>query len=1139
MTDLALARSDAHYEALRRAYDERVKSLSRKLRNGGAPAPPPGGGSSSANDHTFSVSESIFDGCTSDINMQNENAMLRGPAVWDKFRLHTRVQELKQVVDKLTYQCEDFKRDEKHLKLQIAELEKLNKTERELFEKTGREEARKMQEEVGTWRSRCAMLETENRRLKEANESYEQRLQTLYDERAQIQTEVISFSKQSDGIQEQLKQSQELLRQSEMDRNQLRDQYVHVGEKFERLMDLEEKENGATVQELSTRLSKTEKTLRSDKRKMEKLIGELEERLKTADVEVERLGGLLEEERARHAESEQHLLDGQRKTLHEHNLGLAKLSEMMPIASHQQIVDETRRHHHQSQVELEQNLRRQGPLCLPCLHTALALLILTTGFPWPSFATIAGPVFIQYQKQLQDQADNDEKKQKEFQETLLHVRQGLKKLEQQRDDSGRKCKAFEEENYSLKMSMRKLNTDARDVEDKSKLYATKGASKRDHADHIDLYRFYLEEANANLQRLRKMWDEEKQQRLTSDKTVNDLKRKLAVKEEFFKSQRGVLMDDLERTIGSKLRWAEDETERLLSKTQSADVETDRLRQALAAKDAKIISMLDERSELERKAQHDHMTRDRVAVGKKAVQLLVNCQQTTKLFCDAARRELVYLKKSVHEEVQTVFLDVLSTRCGSLVQMLQQEERNTAKSKQLLKKEVEAVEAKAVVDRQKLQDSLAKERSVGKQLEFVGKERDAVKKEADSLQMKLQDGELNLERILSAITAPFPALENPKEQLLLAAKHPERSSEISEKIKFFRAKLNEALTSMQKEMQSDAEQASQFKLKSMEEKVTHEISLQKEMELKAKTDHERQLAEYAVQMAEMRGTVATMEDRHRSLAGKNHTLEGELKEVEADLKYYTSRCEQLAGELEQKQRREEDMTGPGEELVAETEVVVELAKTEAVAPVKEQMKEVFQEAERLQTRFAKDLHDRDQQWEKMREKEFSNQNSKLEREVEKAREKEQELVAELSRVRQDGIRKESMMLGECDAMEACKKRYEQEAEHYERTTWREMKNVQEATSRQAKTMQEALDLKTRLAEEVQRENRQLVADRDEEIAKMAELKHHELEKLQSHLRSQYAQPSTFSQIVTNHDRLEKEAEGLSAKVKQHLEMKVER
>eukprot|EP00391_Amoebophrya_sp_Ameob2_P012133 CAMPEP_0178991458 /NCGR_PEP_ID=MMETSP0795-20121207/5540_1 /TAXON_ID=88552 /ORGANISM="Amoebophrya sp., Strain Ameob2" /LENGTH=1127 /DNA_ID=CAMNT_0020683171 /DNA_START=87 /DNA_END=3470 /DNA_ORIENTATION=- len=1127
MTDLALARSDAHYEALRRAYDERVKSLSRKLRNGGAPAPPPGGGSSSANDHTFSVSESIFDGCTSDINMQNENAppgsttstaapglhqngggLLSaadsdGQKSFEKVReeqidtlvekmsllstkereKETRVQELKQVVDKLTYQCEDFKRDEKHLKLQIAELEKLNKTERELFEKTGREEARKMQEEVGTWRSRCAMLETENRRLKEANESYEQRLQTLYDERAQIQTEVISFSKQSDGIQEQLKQSQELLRQSEMDRNQLRDQYVHVGEKFERLMDLEEKENGATVQELSTRLSKTEKTLRSDKRKMEKLIGELEERLKTADVEVERLGGLLEEERARHAESEQHLLDGQRKTLHEHNLGLAKLSEMMPIASHQQIVDETRRHHHQSQVELEQNLRRQ------------------------------------YQKQLQDQADNDEKKQKEFQETLLHVRQGLKKLEQQRDDSGRKCKAFEEENYSLKMSMRKLNTDARDVEDKSKLYANS-----------------LEEANANLQRLRKMWDEEKQQRLTSDKTVNDLKRKLAVKEEFFKSQRGVLMDDLERTIGSKLRWAEDETERLLSKTQSADVETDRLRQALAAKDAKIISMLDERSELERKAQHDQ------AVGKKAVQLLVNCQQTTKLFCDAARRELVYLKKSVHEEVQTVFLDVLSTRCGSLVQMLQQEERNTAKSKQLLKKEVEAVEAKAVVDRQKLQDSLAKERSVGKQLEFVGKERDAVKKEADSLQMKLQDGELNLERILSAITAPFPALENPKEQLLLAAKHPERSSEISEKIKFFRAKLNEALTSMQKEMQSDAEQASQFKLKSMEEKVTHEISLQKEMELKAKTDHERQLAEYAVQMAEMRGTVATMEDRHRSLAGKNHTLEGELKEVEADLKYYTSRCEQLAGELEQKQRREE-------ELVAETEVVVELAKTEAVAPVKEQMKEVFQEAERLQTRFAKDLHDRDQQWEKMveqirqdsnalllqREKEFSNQNSKLEREVEKAREKEQELVAELSRVRQDGIRKESMMLGECDAMEACKKRYEQEAEHLRR----EMKNVQEATSRQAKTMQEALDLKTRLAEEVQRENRQLVADRDEEIAKMAELKHHELEKLQSHLRSQYAQPSTFSQIVTNHDRLEKEAEGLSAKVKQHLEMKVER
>ena len=62
------------------------------------------------------------------------------------------------------------------------------------------------------------------------------------------------------------------------------------------------------------------------------------------------------------------------------------------------------------------------------------------------------------------------------------------------------------------------------------------------------------------------------------------------------------------------------------------------------------------------------------------------------------------------------------------------------------------------------------------------------------------------------------------------------------------------------------------------------------------------------------------------------------------------CQHLRATLEEQRR--------------EAEVLVELAKNEAVRPIKEQLRDVFQEAELLQKRFAHDLHQRDMQWEQM-------------------------------------------------------------------------------------------------------------------------------------------------------------------------------
>ena len=64
------------------------------------------------------------------------------------------------------------------------------------------------------------------------------------------------------------------------------------------------------------------------------------------------------------------------------------------------------------------------------------------------------------------------------------------------------------------------------------------------------------------------------------------------------AEKDALVADIERTIGTKLRWAEDETERLAAKTAEQLTEMDRLKALVAKKDDKILDVLREKQQLE-------------------------------------------------------------------------------------------------------------------------------------------------------------------------------------------------------------------------------------------------------------------------------------------------------------------------------------------------------------------------------------------------------------------------------------------------------------------------------------------------------------------------------------------------------------
>ena len=79
--------------------------------------------------------------------------------------------------------------------------------------------------------------------------------------------------------------------------------------------------NGETLKQLSQRFKVQKEQKDKYKKRTDKLVADLEQTARTKEMEAERLGHMLEEERMKHQRAEADMLESQRKTLHEHNLG--------------------------------------------------------------------------------------------------------------------------------------------------------------------------------------------------------------------------------------------------------------------------------------------------------------------------------------------------------------------------------------------------------------------------------------------------------------------------------------------------------------------------------------------------------------------------------------------------------------------------------------------------------------------------------------------------------------------------------------------------------------------------------------------------------------------------------------------------
>eukprot|EP00397_Hematodinium_sp_SG-2012_P014384 GEMP01014623.1.p1 GENE.GEMP01014623.1~~GEMP01014623.1.p1 ORF type:complete len:735 (+),score=161.63 GEMP01014623.1:95-2299(+) len=538
---------DPHFESLRRAYDERVKSLTKKLKSTYASLQDDDGHHGNTNGKELASSPSahalqqrmqeiVESQLTGDKDKQLD-AVLSQVAILKTAKKHltqdlenvekqseTNLREMKNELAHVQQQLADTRREHTRVLQQLKDNERYSMSEKEWSMRSMEEKFKYQDNRAISLEEQLADKNQELIVLTEENREFRQRLERLYHERAKWQEEMMAQSRTQKNIAGELDEAQRLLAQSEVERIQLRSQYVNVGEKFERLMDVEERENSDTVRQLVEKLKEQKERSERYKKKCDRLSAEgttrqselrtFITRIEDKDEEIERLTQRVNQETEKQRLVRSEMLEMQQKSFREQAECLEKTTSMFPIASHHQILDEQ------------------------CQQHALALQEQQA----------------QVQKLRNDLEVAEKKRVKELHDAISRTNKSVEDAERQRDDSIKVGIRSEDECTVLRKALEQCDHTVRESTDvKKKLTIS------------------LEEAHQNIIKLRQLLDEENERRLESEQTVGELRVELTCSQELLGSRQKDLdhqarwAEEFETTFGKQLRGAEQEVDRLIDR----------------------------------------------------------------------------------------------------------------------------------------------------------------------------------------------------------------------------------------------------------------------------------------------------------------------------------------------------------------------------------------------------------------------------------------------------------------------------------------------------------------------------------------------------------------------------------------------
>jgi len=431
----------------------------------------------------------------------------------------------------------DSKKEHSRSLQHIKDHEQFSLSEKELSINCLEDKVRYYINVVQTLEGQMMTKDAELGALRDENKDFRERLERLYRERGSWQDEISIQTRLQKDMSSELEESQKLLTQSEIERVELRNQYVNVGEKFKQLLDVEEKENSEAVRQMMEKLKQQKERCERYRKKGENLASDVcaaKEETKDAlavvqekETELERLNLLLRQEsdsvvnmEERNRKLKNEIEEMQKRSAAENKSYLDKFKEMIPMESHQSILQDMQR---------QQNARVQE------LQTKMKL--------------------------LQNSSKEEKQKQKEESETVIgHARNNLSAMEKQMEDLRAKSRNSEQEIGRLKQQLTNRSQSLKEAEE----------AKRNLSEQ-------LEGGQENLTKLRQLLDE---QRATSEETTSEKDSELqearatnvSMKKEL--EEQAKWAAEFEATYCGQLQTSDEELEKLMEKCRELDATKD-------------------------------------------------------------------------------------------------------------------------------------------------------------------------------------------------------------------------------------------------------------------------------------------------------------------------------------------------------------------------------------------------------------------------------------------------------------------------------------------------------------------------------------------------------------------------------------
>lgn len=359
-------------EALRQAYDERLRGLGRRLANAEAADASdetvrerrrsPDEGRMRAQLEVEALVQKVRELCNERRTLKRETSVV------DE-RYGDVIRGLRGDLETAQLRYSEMRSEQTHLRQQLADLGTEHEHERNRLGQLRTSTERNLSAEVHQLEAACRLYNGRLATLQAEAQDCKRKLHQLDEEQGAIEAEACSVVGAASAVGAELDGLQERVRQSEAETRELEEKCSVVGERFGRVMEVSEKENHAQAESLRDKArsiwQKADKQRKAAETTQAKLSAaqaassQQDRVLQERDATIKRLHEKMQEEREVFLKRQEDFLESQRLALQDQASEIKRRGNMMPVEMHQQMLQEQGEWFASAVGELEEALRRQ------------------------------------------------------------------------------------------------------------------------------------------------------------------------------------------------------------------------------------------------------------------------------------------------------------------------------------------------------------------------------------------------------------------------------------------------------------------------------------------------------------------------------------------------------------------------------------------------------------------------------------------------------------------------------------------------------------------------------------------------------------------------------------------------------------